>query len=448
MKLDPAALRRLGGAFLGRLRNRGGFTLFFFTLCTFLLTGAHLAFFTSLLRTEPPAAPSRPSPPPAPAPLQEPAAAMEAARTVEGTVRKGTGFADNLRQSGLSPSQVGEVVRELSSVLDYRRLQAGDRFTLSLDHEGCLREFTYQTGPLEEVVLEEAPGGWRVDRRRLPHKTLVETIRGSIESSLFESLEKLGEADRLTIAFVDIFAWDIDFSNELQPGDTFALVVEKIYRKGKFLTYGHILAAEYRDRDELHQAFYFPSPGGGGDYFAPDGTSLRKTFLRSPVSYTRISSGYSRRRMHPVLKKVKPHLGIDYAAPAGTPVWAPADGVVLSTTRDRRNGRKVVLRHPNGYTTYFLHLSRFAKGVRKGQKVKQKQVIGYVGSSGLSTGPHLDYRMKRHGTWRNPLREKFPPGNPLPDEYQEEFAAYKDWLTGTLVTPPGSFLTAARSGGG
>jgi murein DD-endopeptidase MepM/ murein hydrolase activator NlpD len=445
MKLNPAELRRLSGSFLGRLRRRGRFTLFFFILCTFLLTGVHLAFFTSILRTEPPAASPLTPPPPAPAP-PGPVAAVEATRTVEGTIRKGTGFADNLRQSGLSANQVGEVVRELSSVLDYRRLQAGDRFTLSLDPEGSLREFTYQTGPLEEVVLEEAPGGWRVDRRRLPHKTLVETIRGTIESSLFESLEKLGEEDRLTIEFVDIFAWDIDFSNELQPGDTFALVVEKIYRKGKFLTYGHILAAEYRDRDELHQAFYFPSPAGGGDYYAPDGTSLRKTFLRSPVSYTRISSGYSRRRMHPILKKVKPHLGVDYAAPAGTPVWAPADGVVVSTSRDRRNGRKVVLRHPNGYTTYFLHLSRFAKGTRKGRKVKQKQVIGYVGSSGLSTGPHLDYRMKRHGTWRNPLREKFPPGNPLPDEYHEEFAAYQDWLTGTLVTPRGSFLTAARSG--
>jgi murein DD-endopeptidase MepM/ murein hydrolase activator NlpD len=242
--------------------------------------------------------------------------------------------------------------------------------------------------------------------------------------------------------FVDIFAWDIDFSNELQRGDTFALVVEKIYREGKFLTYGRILAAEYRDRDELHQAFFFPFPADTGDYYAPDGRSLRKTFLKAPVSYNRISSGYSRRRLHPVLKKVQPHLGIDYAAPAGTPVWAPGDGTVLSTSYDRRNGRKVVLRHPNGYTTYFLHLSRFAKGIRKGARVRQKQVVGYVGSTGLSTGPHLDYRMKRNGSWRNPLREKFPPGKPLPEDYRPEFSEYQEWLTGKLMTPSGAYLTA------
>jgi murein DD-endopeptidase MepM/ murein hydrolase activator NlpD len=143
---------------------------------------------------------------------------------------------------------------------------------------------------------------------------------------------------------------------------------------------------------------------------------------------------------------VKPHLGIDYAAPTGTPVWAPADGVVVSATRDRRNGRKVVLRHPNGYTTYFLHLSRFARGIKQGRKVRQKEVVGYVGSSGLSTGPHLDYRMKKSGSWRNPLREKFPPGKPLPGEFLDKFAEYQDWLTGGRVSPGGSFLSAVRAG--
>jgi murein DD-endopeptidase MepM/ murein hydrolase activator NlpD len=215
--------------------------------------------------------------------------------------------------------------------------------------------------------------------------------------------------------------------------------MEKMYRDGSFLTYGRILAAEYQDRDELHQAFFFPYPDGRGDYYTPKGKSLRKTFLRAPVSYNRISSGYGR-RFHPILRRTHSHRGIDYAAPTGTPVWAPADGTVVSTTRDRTNGRKVVLRHPNGYTTYYLHLSRFARGIRKGKKVRQKQVIGYVGTSGRSTGPHLDYRMKKGGRWVNPLKQKFPPGKPLPEARLAEFSRYQEWLTGDLSTPPGLFL--------
>jgi murein DD-endopeptidase MepM/ murein hydrolase activator NlpD len=444
MKFLPANLRRFVDPLLGRLRRRGRFTVFAFTLGTIFLTGIHLTFFTSLLERRTPEAPRAPVPAAASI-MAEPVEAKEAVRTVEGRVRKGTGFADNLAGAGLSAVQVREVVREVSPLLDFRRLRAGDLFTLSLGPGENLRRFTYRTGPLEEIVLERGPGEWRIERRHLPHETRVETVTGTIESSLFEALEKLGEKDRLTMDFVDIFAWDIDFANELQRGDTFGIVVEKIFRDGAFITYGRILGAEYRDRDELHQAFFFPYPPGRGDYYAPDGKSLRKTFLKAPVSYSRISSGYSRRRLHPVLKKVKPHLGIDYAAPTGTPVWAPADGVVVSATRDRRNGRKVVLRHPNGYTTYFLHLSRFARGIRKGHKVRQKEVVGYVGSSGLSTGPHLDYRMKKNGSWRNPLREKFPPGKSLPEEFQDKFAEYQDWLTGERMSPAGSFLTTVKT---
>jgi murein DD-endopeptidase MepM/ murein hydrolase activator NlpD len=354
---------------------------------------------------------------------------------VEGKMKRGRGFADSLILAGLAPGEAHAVTVQLEPLLDFRRLKAGDRFTLFFDGESSLARLTYRTGPLEEVRLERTPGGWEAGEFVLPSEARVETITGEITSSLFESLDRLGEKDRLTMDFVDIFAWDIDFSHELQRGDTFRIVVEKIYREGAFLTYGRILAAEYRDSDELHQAYYYPFPADGGDYYTPEGQSLRKTFLRAPVSYSRISSGYSHRRKHPITRKVGPHLGVDYAAPKGTPVWAPADGVVVSATYDRRNGRKIVLRHPNGYTTYYLHLSRYAKGIKKGRKVRQKDVIGYVGSSGRSTGPHLDYRMKRGGRWRNPVKEKFPPGRPLPKEYSEDFSRYREWLSGELTSP-------------
>jgi murein DD-endopeptidase MepM/ murein hydrolase activator NlpD len=375
--------------------------------------------------------------------IAEPVQAREIVRTFEGRIRKGTGLAENLRDAGLTSGQIEGVVDSLEPALDLRRLRPGNRFTVAFAPGGAPSRFTYQTGLLEEIVLDRSGDGWRVGRRRIAAETRVETVAGTIESSLFESLGKLGEKDRLAMDFVDIFAWDIDFSNELHKGDTFRIVVEKLYRDGSFLAYGRTLGAEYRDREELHQAFFFPHPEDGGDYYTPEGESLRKTFLRAPVSYSRISSGYSRRRLHPTLKRVRPHLGIDYAAPAGTPVWAPAEGTVVSTSRDGTNGRKIVIRHPNGYTTYYLHLSRFARGIRKGNKVRQKQVIGYVGSSGRSTGPHLDYRMKKHGRWANPLREKFPPGKPLPENRLEEFARYREWLTGELSTPPGTFLASA-----
>ncbi len=425
--------------FIGHLRRRGGAALFFFTLLTLVLTGVHVTVFDRLLH--PRAASS--GLPPSPSALSvtsEPAIARESFRTVEGVIRRGVGLGASLAEKGLRAGEVESALSALSPLLDFRRLKPGERYTLRLGPEGELRGLTYETGPLEEVVLRRGEEGWEAFAQPTPYETRVETISGSIESSLFESLERLGERDRLTMDFVDIFAWDIDFSHELQPGDAFRIVVEKIYREGRFLTYGRILAAQYRDSDELHQAFYFPHPPEGGDYYTAEGNAVRKTFLKAPVSYSRISSGYSHRRLHPVLKKVRPHLGVDYAAPAGSPVWAAADGVVVEKGYDRGSGRKVVLRHPNGYWSYYLHLARYGKGVRVGSKVRQKQVIGYVGSSGLSTGPHLDYRLKHRGSWRNPLREKFPPGEPLPEGLAERFEGYREWLSGALSTPPDTMV--------
>jgi murein DD-endopeptidase MepM/ murein hydrolase activator NlpD len=441
----PAALRRVFTSFVSLLRRRGRFAVFFFTLFTMFITGVHLHIVQSFFSAPAPVADRAVPPPPEPS-MAEPVQARELVRTWEGEIRKGAGLAENLADAGLTPNQIREMVDGVAPVLDLRRIQAKKPFTVSFGPDGEPLRFTYQTSLLEEVVLEKEGDRWKVGHKRIAAQTRVETVAGTIDSSLFESLSRLGERDQLTVGFVDIFAWDIDFSNELQKGDTFRIVVEKLYRDGRFLTYGRILAAEYRDRDELHQAFFFPSPDDRGDYYTPEGKSLRKTFLRAPVSYNRISSGYGR-RLHPILRRVQPHRGIDYAAPAGTPVWAPADGTVVSTTRDRTNGRRIVVRHPNGYTTYYLHLSRFARGIRKGTKVRQKQVIGYVGSSGRSTGPHLDYRMKKGGRWVNPLKQKFPPGEPLPETRLAEFSRYQEWLTGRLSSPPGLFLAGADSPG-
>jgi murein DD-endopeptidase MepM/ murein hydrolase activator NlpD len=248
-------------------------------------------------------------------------------------------------------------------------------------------------------------------------------------------MDRAGESDTLTLAFAELFAWDIDFAHELQPGDSFRLVVEKIYRDRRFVQYGRILAAEYRQSDGTHQAYFFPWPDARGEYYTAEGRSVRASFLRSPISYTRISSGFSGARLHPVLRTVRPHLGVDFAAPAGTPVWAPADGVVLARGRDDAGGNRIALRHGGGYETHYLHLSRFAAGIMVGSRVRQKEVIGYVGSTGLSTGPHLDYRVRRGGAWVNPVKEAFPRAEQLPPQFAAEFAEYRTWLDGQAYTP-------------
>jgi murein DD-endopeptidase MepM/ murein hydrolase activator NlpD len=227
----------------------------------------------------------------------------------------------------------------------------------------------------------------------------------------------------------DIFAWDLDFHTEIQKGDSFGVAVEKMYLDGRFIRYGRILAAEFvRGPRHLHAVWF--DEGGAPGYYASDGTSLRKAFLRSPLKYTRISSGFSFARLHPILGTVTPHLGIDYAAPAGTPVVASADGIVTLAGWYGGFGQAVRLRHPTGYETLYGHLSRI--GVRPGQRVSQGTVVGSVGSTGLATGPHLDYRISRNGVFLNPLTVKLPPAEPIPPTEEHAFEIVRDRETALL----------------
>jgi murein DD-endopeptidase MepM/ murein hydrolase activator NlpD len=219
---------------------------------------------------------------------------------------------------------------------------------------------------------------------------------------------------------VSIFESEFDFTADTQPGDRFRVLVEARYADGVLVEYGRIVAAQYVSDARTLTGVAFEDKGRF-KYFDPEGRSLRKMFLRSPLEFTRISSGFTYRRPHPVLGGVRPHLAIDYAAPTGTPVWAVADGHVVFAGRKGGNGIQVLLRHRGGYETYYNHLSRVAPGVRAGVRVDQKQVIGRVGSTGLSTGPHLDYRVSHNGTFVNPLNEKFFPGEPIATERRAQY---------------------------
>jgi murein DD-endopeptidase MepM/ murein hydrolase activator NlpD len=264
-------------------------------------------------------------------------------------------------------------------------------------------------------------GGELVGRRITEQADIrLAPIALRIKDSLYASLDRAGESPALVMMIVDIFAWDIDFYIDTYQGDEIRLLVEKLSVDGEFVRYGQILAAEYRGQVGVHRAFRYETDDGKVGYYDQDGGSLRKAFLKSPLKFTRISSGFGN-RVHPILGFSKMHLGIDLAAPRGTPIWAPADGSVVFSGRKGVSGNLVVLRHANGYQTVFAHLHTIASAVRKGSRVIQKQVIGTVGSTGRSTGPHLHYGMKKDGRHVNPFRQRFPPADPVPASQMKTF---------------------------
>jgi murein DD-endopeptidase MepM/ murein hydrolase activator NlpD len=281
---------------------------------------------------------------------------------------------------------------------------------------------------------------WTAARRDVPVERKVVLVAGTVAGSLFESMEVLGEQAQLVLDFAGIFAWDFDFTSDSQPGDRFRMLVEKVYAGDQFVKYDRILVAEYESERKVHTGIYFKDREGGG-YYTPAGESLRRAFLKSPLEFTRISSTFTRARRHPILGGVRPHLAVDYAAPTGTPIWAVADGRVEFAGYKGGNGNTVVIRHRANFKTMYNHLSRFGKGIRRGAAVKQRQAIGYVGTTGLSTGPHLDYRVIKDGRFVNPLKETFLPGKPISPSARPAFLEARDSLLAELRT-----ALAARPG--
>jgi murein DD-endopeptidase MepM/ murein hydrolase activator NlpD len=246
-------------------------------------------------------------------------------------------------------------------------------------------------------------------------------VRGSISTSLFEAVGAAGETDALAVMLADIFAYDIDFIRELRSGDAFQVLVEKRFREGRPAGYGRVLAATFSNQGETFTAFLFKDGNNPPTYYSADGKALRKAFLKAPLAFSRISSGFTMRRFHPIAKTWRAHPAIDYAAPAGTPIMAIGDGTVVAAGRTAGNGNFVKLRHNGGIESMYLHMSRFAKGMRQGKRVLQGQTIGYVGSTGLATGPHLCFRMFQGGSPINPARLKSASAAPVSRERLAEF---------------------------
>jgi len=319
------------------------------------------------------------------------------------------------------------ICSHLKPMVNLRKVKSGDSFEVRFTPEGKFREITFQTSPIDIYHLALTPDGkWVAAKKEVALDNYWARVSGEITSSLFEAMDALGELDQLVLDFADIFSWEIDFNTEPQPGDRFQMVVEKYYVGNNFVKYGRILYAEYQSASRLRQAIYFQIPGGRADYYTPEGHSLRKDLLRSPLKFTRVSSRYSKSRRHPILGIHRPHLGVDYAAPAGSPVWAVADGTITFCGENQGYGKQIIIKHAKGYKSMYGHLSRFAPGMKKGKAVRQKQTIGFVGSTGLSTGPHLDFRLLKNNAFRNPLREISPRAASLRPQQMDEFKEATD----------------------
>jgi murein DD-endopeptidase MepM/ murein hydrolase activator NlpD len=362
-----------------------------------------------------------------------------------GRVPKRGTLAGALRGAGVDPVLVDQVARGLRPIFDFRRARSGDFYALIRDESGALLSFEYQRGRGEVYRLDRDPSGRLVAKKELaPLDRRVLQLGGVVKGSLFTALTELGERPELVHAFTDIFLWDFDFSTQTRSGDEFRLVFEKYFDKDGFVRYGRVLAAEYRSSKKNFVAVWFEDEDGRGDYFTPDGNSVRRAFLKAPVKFTRISSRYTKARLHPILRTRRPHEGVDYAAPVGTPVWSVANGKVIYVGWSGGFGRLIKVKHSNGYISYYGHLSRYAKGLRAGQSVSQKQLIGYVGMSGLATGPHLDFRLQRNGRFFDPLTLRMEDGEPVPARARARFDKLRDMRLAELrQTEPALVLDAA-----
>ncbi|MGE0406513.1 MAG: peptidoglycan DD-metalloendopeptidase family protein [Candidatus Korobacteraceae bacterium] len=347
----------------------------------------------------------------------------------ETTIRSGSTFVQSLQLLGIDSLTAHTIVEAARPIFDFRRVRQGNKLSLAHSYEGELRAVRYAIDDGNELWIRPEEDGFRAELLEIPSTVETVGLRGELRSSLFESILAMGETPDLAVRLADIFQWDLDFYRDPQPGDTFRLVVEKKqYANGVTASYGRILTAEYVNAGRTYSAVLFRDPAGRPAYYSADGKSLQKSFLRSPLRFqARVSSHFSRNRLHPVLRTHRAHLGTDYAAPTGTPVQAVANGRVVWSGRKGGNGILVQIAHPRGYQSYYLHLSRAL--VRRGQNVIQGQTVGRVGSTGLASGPHLDFRIQRNGQFVNWERMQLPPAEPVAKADLAAFSAERDrWM--------------------
>jgi murein DD-endopeptidase MepM/ murein hydrolase activator NlpD len=338
----------------------------------------------------------------------------------EDRVQRGDTVAAILGRLGVRDPDAAHFLSSKHEARWMRKLAPGQTISAQTSADGRLLELRCVTGFMM-VSVKPYAGSFRIEQNVAPLERRILVRSGPIRGSLFAAIDAAQLDDTIAKQLSEIYASDVDFHKELRPGDRFTVIYEMYYSGGEPIRWGRVLAAELVNAGHAYQAVWFQPPGDAGAYYTPDGRPLRKAFLRSPLEYSRITSGFSMARFHPILQLWRAHRGIDYAAPEGSGVKATADGIVESAGRDRGYGNFVVLRHERQYTTLYGHLSQFGPGVTRGARVSQGQVIGYVGSTGLATGPHLHYEFRVNSVHEDPLAVSMPPAPPITSDLRARF---------------------------
>lgn len=377
----------------------------------------------------------KPVKPEKPAPVAAPVVygiSTDSLEIVKAEVERGQTVSEILTKYNISPTTISELAQKSKEVFSLRRINSGRNYTILhlRDSAQTAQYFIYEPSEVEYVIYD-LRDELAVTKETRQIDTVTRTLSGEIKSSLFESMVEAGGSPQLVNMFADIYAWRLDL-NRIQPGDKFKLIYEEQEVNGQRIGFGKLKAAFFEHEGDSIYAIAFEQ-GNSTGYFDQHGNSLKKAFLREPLEYSRVSSRFTSRRFHPVQKRYKPHLGTDFAARRGTPIRTVGDGVVQEAGYTSGNGYYVKIKHNKTYTTQYLHMTKYAKGMRPGARVKQGQTIGYVGSTGLATGPHLCYRFWKNGRQVDALRVKLPSADPIAKKHKEAFAAVKNEVVQTFI---------------
>ena len=358
---------------------------------------------------------------------------VDSFNVIKGSVKRGQTMGEILYLNHIDHFEINKIVEKSKGIFDVRRVNTGKKYTVicATDSTKKAQYFIYEIDATNYVVFD-LRGEIDVYKGKKPVTIKLKTASGIIKSSLWLTMEEQKLSPKLTAELSTIYAWTIDFF-KIQKNDGFRVYYEDKYIDGQYIGIGRLLAAEFTHKGQDFYSFYYRENENFGDYYDEQGKTLRKAFLMAPVDYKRISSRYSKRRKHPVTGRWKGHFGTDYAAEKGTPIWSTANGTIIAATYTKNNGNYVKVRHNGTYTTQYLHMSKIKPGIRKGVYVKQGDIIGYVGSTGLATGPHVCYRFWKNDKQVDPFKQKLPPGDPIKKENREAYMLAKDSLMQILM---------------
>lgn len=387
-------------------------------------------------QSEPEAAPAKPA--------KEVAAAAKSPNHKEVVVSKGDTLSTLFEKVGLPPAAVHEVMASDKQAKQFSQLKNGQILQFELTPEGNLKQLHSKLTDLESISLSRTEKGYTFTRDVSKPNVRTAYVHGVISNSLSQSAQRAGLSHSMTMDMANIFGYDVDFAQDIRKGDEFDVIYEQKVINGKTVGTGNILSARFTNRGKTYTAVRYTNKQGNTNYYTADGNSMRKAFIRTPVEYARISSLFSMGRKHPILNKIRAHKGIDYAAPRGTPIKATGDGKVILAGRRGGYGNTVIIQHGETYRTLYGHMQGFAKGIQNGSSVKQGQVIGYIGTTGLSTGPHVHYEFQVNGVHVDPLGQKLPMADPIAKSEKQRFMQESQPLMARMDQEKATMLASSK----